>query len=1051
MRYDFSRMSSDSFELMVRRLNEKIFGAKCEQYGMGPDGQREFVFEGSIIDFAGIRFDGRTVGQVKYKHFKSKEDDYAWLVREIDKELRLFRTKDKEYIPDNYLFYTNVVFTPMKDKGVKDRVNAYVEKHNDIIKNFYIRGYDEICAMLDNNRDVAISYEDLILPGDILAGLHREYCSEKGSFAEYIDSQRILQTVYHKLDYRSEEIPFVGRGEALKEIEEFCSSDEKILWWAVVGSGGSGKSRLAYHFIKENIGSADWKMLFLQGDFWGEDGEEGRYKAWNNWAYGKHLLLVVDYVQKYAVKAAQWIRTLNNSRSVSNKIGVLFLERTGTDNSLWYKGIFDRPIVSELKYKKDFLNLKSLEEELIEFAFQYAEKHDKTISRQSAEEALEKLKAIDTDIRILYYIMILEAVLEGKSWRNWDKEQFISYIVDREEKLIYERFGGNRKLIQCYCRLLAFCTATKALQIFNLSPDIPSTVKEDVEVISNTICNKNEICAVMQLKNNALQPITPDIIGEYITLSMIDQYFLQQTEKEEFISSLWTYDPGNFCFFVYRVMGDKIYGNHVPSEFDEIINLMVFKSIPLQDIHAVEYYAHLLWGLTEGSDFKQITAYVDRLEQLYDIYPASETVARSYAATLFDYCYFYYRTDNEKIVEKMEEIAERYMNNEVVRMSYANGLLLRCSEYINQLTEFGKPMAKLVKLAEKYGDHEGLQIVYANELVNLSYLQELPDIQETKEKLVKLSGRFQHNAFIQFSYARVLSWLGMKQDLSDKRNTAKEFEILSESYMQNKNIQVEYANFLLDLSAQQEVHVVRTAVRKLEDLAERNADNTKIITAYAYGLINLCAAQALSDRKRTLQKLTGLIEKLPNEERLHEKYAIELSKLYINKEQWKIREDLKLLADILEKFPDNQNIQIAYANVIEMFIYEQDISEFRKNLILLTDLAKKSETGRRLRTCNYLQVNMRKMTELCLFIPMFCMEPAFPVNCRSGRRSSRSLECYPENIGKIMIFRKYMQRDYTTCLVCRMCQYGYRHSESWRRWLLAVETVKKSKWNMQKA
>lgn len=48
MGYDFNRMSPDLFELMVRSLNEKIFGVKCEQYGMGPDGQREFVFEGSI-------------------------------------------------------------------------------------------------------------------------------------------------------------------------------------------------------------------------------------------------------------------------------------------------------------------------------------------------------------------------------------------------------------------------------------------------------------------------------------------------------------------------------------------------------------------------------------------------------------------------------------------------------------------------------------------------------------------------------------------------------------------------------------------------------------------------------------------------------------------------------------------------------------------------------------------------------------------------------------------------------------------------------------------
>ena len=36
MRYDFDKMDADSFELMVRSLDEKIFGIKCEQYGLGP-------------------------------------------------------------------------------------------------------------------------------------------------------------------------------------------------------------------------------------------------------------------------------------------------------------------------------------------------------------------------------------------------------------------------------------------------------------------------------------------------------------------------------------------------------------------------------------------------------------------------------------------------------------------------------------------------------------------------------------------------------------------------------------------------------------------------------------------------------------------------------------------------------------------------------------------------------------------------------------------------------------------------------------------------------
>lgn len=168
MRYNFDKMDSDSFELMVRSLNEKIFGIKCEQYGSGPDGQREFVFEGDITDMSGTVFSGRTIGQVKYKGLTTKVDDYRWLEKEINNELKQFRDKDKEYIPENYLFYTNIVLTPTKDTGVKDKINNFIRENNDIIPNFYVKGYDEICALLDNNRDVATCYSSHIVPGDIL-------------------------------------------------------------------------------------------------------------------------------------------------------------------------------------------------------------------------------------------------------------------------------------------------------------------------------------------------------------------------------------------------------------------------------------------------------------------------------------------------------------------------------------------------------------------------------------------------------------------------------------------------------------------------------------------------------------------------------------------------------------------------------------------------------------------------------------------------------------------------------------------------------------------
>lgn len=200
MRYDFSKMNSDSFENMVRSLNEGIFGIKCEQYGLGPDGQREFVFEGTIKDGEGKELQGRTIGQVKYKYNTTKTDDYNWLVGEIDKELNHFRRKEVEYIPDNYLFYTNIVLTPAKDTGIKDKVNVYVKTHNDIIKHFYVIGYDEICAMLDNNRDVATSYAAHILSGDILMKVLEEQKQESTEWLKRYLFREFEEEIYTRME-----------------------------------------------------------------------------------------------------------------------------------------------------------------------------------------------------------------------------------------------------------------------------------------------------------------------------------------------------------------------------------------------------------------------------------------------------------------------------------------------------------------------------------------------------------------------------------------------------------------------------------------------------------------------------------------------------------------------------------------------------------------------------------------------------------------------------------------------------------------------------------
>lgn len=166
MPYNFDTIGPVLFEEMVRSLIYGMFGLQSKPYGGGPDGQRDFVVEGPIKDSAGVELTGKIIGQVKYKNITTSKQDYAWLVEQINKELKGFQEKGE--FPDNYLFYTNIVLTPKKDTGIRDKIDKYVSEHKGSIKGFYVKGYDDICAMLDNNRNVARAYRHFITPGDTL-------------------------------------------------------------------------------------------------------------------------------------------------------------------------------------------------------------------------------------------------------------------------------------------------------------------------------------------------------------------------------------------------------------------------------------------------------------------------------------------------------------------------------------------------------------------------------------------------------------------------------------------------------------------------------------------------------------------------------------------------------------------------------------------------------------------------------------------------------------------------------------------------------------------
>ena len=179
LKYDLSRIGSLDFEQMVQSLVKKIEPTTiiC---GAGRDDQREFFVHNADFEVTNNKYaHGYTVGQVKYKS-STKADDVSWVRQQLKEELDGFRKKQKDQpqkIPETYLFFTNVVLTPVGDVGGRDRIEKFKANYQDIIPHILVFGGDDICAMLDNNRDVARCYTSFIMPGDVLYNLN-----------EYLDS-----------------------------------------------------------------------------------------------------------------------------------------------------------------------------------------------------------------------------------------------------------------------------------------------------------------------------------------------------------------------------------------------------------------------------------------------------------------------------------------------------------------------------------------------------------------------------------------------------------------------------------------------------------------------------------------------------------------------------------------------------------------------------------------------------------------------------------------------------------------------------------------------
>ena len=177
--YDLSRLSSRSFEQLIQALAVRLLGPGIVVFGDGPDGGREATFEGKVpfpnpVD----GWDGYGVVQAKCRQRPSDtKQDGNWAVDQLKDEIRKYIDPDSNLRkPDYFIFATNVVLTPVSEKGSKDRVIAVLEgfKKQSSLKDYAVWDCDQIRGFLDAYKDVREANEIFITPGDVLSKVLRQ-------------------------------------------------------------------------------------------------------------------------------------------------------------------------------------------------------------------------------------------------------------------------------------------------------------------------------------------------------------------------------------------------------------------------------------------------------------------------------------------------------------------------------------------------------------------------------------------------------------------------------------------------------------------------------------------------------------------------------------------------------------------------------------------------------------------------------------------------------------------------------------------------------------